>query len=66
MKRCIQSFASLEQGGQFASSASQQPYGSYSSGGDLLSTLLGGLMDSGAYSSSGGSSYGSSPYGSSR
>ena len=63
--KCIQSFASLEQGGQFASSASQQPYGSYSSGGDLLSTLLGGLMDSGAYSSSGGSSYGSSSYGSS-
>ncbi|MBQ3487432.1 MAG: peptidase C11, partial [Clostridia bacterium] len=63
--KCIQSFASLEQGGQFASSASQQPYGSYSSGGDLLSTLLGGLMDSGAYGSSGGSSYGSSPYGSS-
>ena len=54
--KCIQSFASVGQGGQFASSASQQ-YGSYSSGGDLLSTLLGGFMDSG--------SYGSSPYGSS-
>ena len=55
--KCIQSFASVGQGGQFASSASQQGYGSYSSGGDLLSTLLGGFMDSG--------SYGSSPYGSS-
>ena len=54
--KCIQSFASVGQGGQFASSASQQ-YGSYSSGGDLLSTLLGGFMD--------GGSYGSSPYGSS-
>jgi hypothetical protein len=61
--KCIQSFASLEQGGQFASSASQQSYGSYSSGGDLLSTLLGGFTDSG-YGSS-GSGYGSSPYGSS-
>ena len=59
--KCIQSFASLGQGGQFASSASQQAYGSYSSGGDLLSTLLGGFMDSGAY----GGSSGSSPYGSS-
>ena len=58
--KCIQSFASLEQGGQFASSASQQSYGSYSSGGDLLSTLLGGFMDSSSYGSSGGSSYGSS------
>ena len=55
--KCIQSFASVGQGGQFASSASQQGYGSYSSGGDLLSTLLGGFMDS--------SSYGGSPYGSS-
>ena len=57
--KCIQSFASVGQGGQFASSASQYDYGSYSSG-DLLSTLLGGFMDSGS-----GSSYGSSPYGSS-
>ena len=62
--KCIQSFASVGQGGQFASSASQQSYGSYSSGGDLLSTLLGGFMDSGSYGGS-GSSYGSSPYGSS-
>ncbi len=62
--KCIQSFASVGQGGQFASSASQQGYGSYSSGGDLLSTLLGGFMDSGSYGSS-GSGYGSSPYGSS-
>ena len=66
--KCIQSFASVGQGGQFASSASQYDYGSYSSGGDLLSTLLGGFMDSGAYSSggsSGGSAYGSaSPWGS--
>ncbi|MBQ8080502.1 MAG: SPASM domain-containing protein, partial [Clostridia bacterium] len=54
--KCIQSFASLEQGGQFASSASQYGYGSYSSGGDLLSQLLGGFMDS----STGAS--GSSPY----
>ena len=59
--KCIQSFASVGQGGQFASSASQYDYGSYSSGGDLLSTLLGGFMDSGSYGSSGGSS----PYGSS-
>ncbi len=59
--KCIQSFASVGQGGQFASSASQYGYGSYSSGGDLLSTLLGGFMDSGSYGSSGGSS----PYGSS-
>lgn len=58
--KCIQSFASVGQGGQFASSASQYDYGSYSSGGDLLSTLLGGFMDSGSYSSSGGSAYGSS------
>ena len=58
--KCIQSFASLEQGGQFASSASQQSYGSYSSGGDLLSTLLGGFMDSSSYGSSGSSPYGSS------
>ena len=58
--KCIQSFASLGQGGQFASSASQQSYGSYSSGGDLLSTLLGGFMDSGAYGGSGSSAYGSS------
>ena len=58
--KCIQSFASVGQGGQFASSASQQSYGSYSSGGDLLSTLLGGFMDSSSYGSSGGSSYGSS------
>ncbi len=69
--KCIQSFASVGQGGQFASSASQQGYGSYSSGGDLLSTLLGGFMDSGSYGGSGssygssGSGYGSSPYGSS-
>lgn len=63
--KCIQSFASLEQGGQFASSASQYGYGSYSSGGDLLSTLLGGFMDSGSYSGSTGSGYGSSAYGSS-
>ena len=62
--KCIQSFASVGQGGQFASSASQQSYGSYSSGDELLSTLLGGFMDSGSYGSS-GSSYGSSPYGSS-
>ncbi len=62
--KCIQSFASVGQGGQFASSASQQGYGSYSSGGDLLSTLLGGFMDSSSYGGS-GSSYGSSPYGSS-
>ncbi len=65
--KCIQSFASVGQGGQFASSASQQSYGSYSSGDDLLSTLLGGFMDSGSYSSYGssGSSYGgSSSYGS--
>ena len=62
--KCIQSFASVGQGGQFASSASQQGYGSYSSGGDLLSTLLGGFMDSSSYGSS-GSGYGSSPYGSS-
>ena len=62
--KCIQSFASVGQGGQFASSASQQGYGSYSSGGDLLSTLLSGMMDSSSYGSS-GSSYGSSPYGSS-
>ena len=53
--KCIQSFASVGQGGQFASSASQQAYGSYTSGGSLLETLLGGYMDS---------SYGSSPYGS--
>ena len=58
--KCIQSFASVGQGGQFASSASQQGYGSYSSGGDLLSTLLGGFMDSGSYGSSGSSPYGSS------
>ncbi len=51
--KCIQSFASLGQGGQFASTASQQ-YGSFS-GGDLLSTLLSGYADSA----------GSSPYGSS-
>ena len=63
--KCIQSFASLEQGGQFASSASQQGYGTYSSGGDLLSTLLGGFMDSGAYGGSSSGSYGGSPYGSS-
>ena len=63
--KCIQSFASVGQGGQFASSASQYDYGSYSSGGDLLSTLLGGFMDSGSYSGSTGSSYGSSAYGSS-
>ena len=69
--KCIQSFASVGQGGQFASSASQQGYGSYSSGGDLLSTLLGGFMDSSSYGGSGsssgssGSGYGSSPYGSS-
>ncbi len=62
--KCIQSFASVGQGGQFASSASQQGYGSYSSGGDLLSTLLGGFMDSSSYGGS-GSGYGSSPYGSS-
>ena len=61
--KCIQSFASVGQGGQFASSASQQSYGSYSSGGDLLSTLLSGMMDSSSYDSSGG--YGSSAYGSS-
>ena len=61
--KCIQSFASVGQGGQFASSASQQSYGSYSSGDDLLSTLLGGFMDSGSYSSY-GSSYGGSSYGS--
>ena len=58
--KCIQSFASVGQGGQFASSASQQGYGSYSSGGDLLSTLLGGFMDSGSYGSSGSSPCGSS------
>ena len=58
--KCIQSFASVGQGGQFASSASQYG-GSYSSGGSLLETLLGGMMDSGSYGSSGGSS----PYGSS-
>ena len=58
--KCIQSFASVGQGGQFASSASQQNYGSYSSGGDLLSTLLGGFMDSSAYGGSGSSPYGSS------
>ena len=58
--KCIQSFASVGQGGQFASSASQQSYGSYSSGGDLLSTLLGGFMDSSSYGSSGSSPYGSS------
>ena len=65
--KCIQSFASVGQGGQFASSASQQGYGSYSSGGDLLSTLLGGFMDSSSYGGSGSSygSSGSSPYGSS-
>ena len=58
--KCIQSFASVGQGGQFASSASQYDYGSYSSGGDLLSTLLGGFMDSSSYGSSGSSAYGSS------
>ncbi len=63
--KCIQSFASVGQGGQFASSASQYGYGSYSSGSDLLSTLLGGFMDSGSYSGSTDSGYGSSAYGSS-
>ncbi len=58
--KCIQSFASVGQGGQFASSASQYDYGSYSSGGDLLSTLLGGFMDSSSYGGSGSSAYGSS------
>ncbi|MBR7081319.1 MAG: peptidase C11 [Oscillospiraceae bacterium] len=51
--KCIQSFASLEYGGQIAASASQNPYSL--GGGDLLGTLLN------AYSSSGSST---SPLGS--
>ncbi|MBQ6569500.1 MAG: peptidase C11 [Clostridia bacterium] len=56
--KCIQSFASLEYGGQIAGSASQFPS---SGGGDLLSTLLGALTSSG---SSGGSGSANSPLGS--
>ena len=56
--KCIQSFASLGQGGHMVSSASAYG-GQYGSYGDLLGTLLGGYEGSSSQSA-----YGSSPLGS--
>ena len=62
--KCIQSFASLEQGGHTVSSASSYGGGSsYGSYGDLLGELLGGYSSGSSYGGS-SSAYGSSPLGS--
>lgn len=58
--KCIQSFASLETGGQIAASASQLPGGfDLSGGGDLLGSLLGSFLGGSTTSSSSSSSGGS-------
>ena len=50
--KCIKSFASLEYGGQIASSYSQLPQSSTSSGTDLLGTLISSYTSSGTSGSS--------------
>ena len=49
--KCIQSFASLEYGGQIAASASQYPSSSMGGGSDLLGSLLSSYMSSGSSTS---------------